>query len=146
MNTLMLVGIVAAGLVPLSAAASDDRAAALPKGSRAPAADVLDALAHQNGMTIVYVDMDRPQKLVSVPTDTSTSVAVVDVLKQLGVGYALKTRKAGGEIATLILVGSAAPPAKGRAQPDDGAQVNQPSPLRPDATPVSARRTQQSSR
>jgi hypothetical protein len=143
MKALLLAGIVAAGLAPLSATSDERAAAGLSNMSRAPAADVLDDLARRNGMTIAYVDMDRPRQLVSIPTDARASTAVVEVLKQLGVGYALKTRKAGGDIETLIIVGSGTPPSPGRAKvnetPTPAATENRDF-VRPDRYPVSARR------
>ncbi len=77
--------------------------------SAAPLADVLDRLARQTGMKVVY-EGPAPRQLVSVSLlGRSPAEAVHDLLEGLGLNYALVGDSAGTGVQTLLMTGSQAP-------------------------------------
>jgi len=74
----------------------------------APLSDVLDRLARQTGMKVVY-DGAPPRALVRgrQVEDVTVADAVADVLEGLGVGYALRLDVTGLKVDTLLVLGAA---------------------------------------
>jgi hypothetical protein len=75
--------------------------------SSAPLSEVLDRMARQTGMKVIY-DGPPPRTLVrgrQVENATLTD-AVVDVLEGLGVGYALRLDATGAKVQTLLVLGA----------------------------------------
>jgi hypothetical protein len=99
-----------------------------PKGQRvdltataAPLAEVLDRLAREIGMKVVY-DGPAPRQLVTVTLkDRTPSEAVLSVLEGLGVNFALVWDETGTRVQTLMVAGSApattAAAAQGQGRP-----------------------------
>ena len=107
--------LAAALLLSLSAlAAPAAEVRVQPKGQRvdltataAPLADVLDRLARQLGMKVVY-DGPAPRQLVTLTLkDRTPSEAVLSVLEGLGVNFALVWDETGTRVQTLMVAGSA---------------------------------------
>jgi hypothetical protein len=85
---------VSGGLVELTATA-------------APLADVLDRLARQTGMKVVY-EGPAPRQLVTLSLHGRTPTEVVlDVLEGLGVNFAFVADPSGARVQTLMLAGTA---------------------------------------
>jgi len=80
----------------------------------APLSDVLDRLARQTGMKVVY-DGAPPRALVRgrQVVDATPADAVADVLEGLGVSYALRLDATGAKVDTLLVLGAP----KGTAAP-----------------------------
>jgi hypothetical protein len=73
----------------------------------APVAEVLDRLARQTGMKIVY-EGAAPRQLVSLSIkDRTPAQAVLAVLEGQGVNFALVTDATGANVRTLLVTGSA---------------------------------------
>jgi hypothetical protein len=80
--------------------------------SAAPLSEVLDRLARQTGMKVVY-DGTAPRQLVSVSLVGRLPVeAVHDLLDGQGVNYAVLGDATGTGVQTLLMTGSAAPVAQ----------------------------------
>jgi hypothetical protein len=73
----------------------------------APLSEVLDRLARQTGMKVVY-DGAPPRTLVRgrQVEDVTVAEAVVDVLEGLGVSYALRLDATGLKVDTLLVLGA----------------------------------------
>ena len=73
----------------------------------APLSDVLDRLARQTGMKVVY-DGAPPRALVRgrQVEDVTVADAVADVLEGLGVSYALRLDATGMKVDTLLVLGA----------------------------------------
>lgn len=107
---------VAEGLVDLSA-------------TTAPVADVLDHLAAETGMEVVY-EGPAPRQLVSVSLAEQTPVEVViSVLEGLGLNYVIESDATGTGVQTLIMAGSA--PLAGPLPADPRSASSRPRPFRP---------------
>ena len=75
--------------------------------SAAPVAEVLDRLAKQTGMKVVY-EGPAPRQLVSVSLRGRTPAeAVVDLLEGLGLNYMLIVDDTGARVRTLMMAGTA---------------------------------------
>ncbi|HXY39460.1 MAG TPA: hypothetical protein VEQ10_07315 [Vicinamibacteria bacterium] len=75
--------------------------------TRAPASEVLDRLARQTGMKVVY-DGAPPRQPVTVSIrDRTPADAVAEVLEGLGVNYALLTDPSGERAQTLMVTARA---------------------------------------
>lgn len=73
----------------------------------APVADVLDRLARQTGMKVVY-EGPAPRQLVTLSLHGRTPTeAVLDVLEGLGVNFAFVADPSGARVQTLVLTGTA---------------------------------------
>ncbi len=116
----------------------------------APLADVLDRLARQTGMKVVY-EGAAPRQLVTLslhgrtPTET-----VLAVFEGLGVNFALVADPSGSRVQTLVVAGTARlvrprlprPPAVRRPRrPRAGRSARRPERARRPSTPPSRRRT-----
>ena len=116
----------------------------------APLADVLDRLARQTGMKVVY-EGPAPRQLVTLslrgrtPTET-----VLSVFEGLGVNFALVADPSGSRVQTLVVAGTAtassspSSAAAGRApSPPSGRRpsAHRPGRARRPSTPVSRKRT-----
>lgn len=79
----------------------------------APLSEVLDRIARQTGMKIVY-DGAPPRPLVSVTIQGRSQVETIyGLLEGLGLNYALRTDLGGGKVDTLLLMaGSSGAPAR----------------------------------
>jgi hypothetical protein len=77
------------------------------KVSAAPLSDVLDRLARQTGMKVVY-DGAPPRALVRgrQVENVTPAEAVADVLEGLGVSYALRLDATGAKVDTLLVLGA----------------------------------------
>jgi hypothetical protein len=73
----------------------------------APLSEVLDRMARQTGMKVIY-DGPPPRTLVrGRQVENATLIdAVVDVLEGLGVGYALRLDATGAKVQTLLVLGA----------------------------------------
>jgi hypothetical protein len=73
----------------------------------APVADVLDRLARQTGMKVVY-EGPAPRQLVTLSLHGRTPTeAVLDVLEGLGVNFAFVADPSGARVQTLVVAGTA---------------------------------------
>ena len=73
----------------------------------APVAEVLDRLARQTGMKVVY-EGAAPRQLVTVSLKGRTPAeAVLSVLEGLGVNFALVADTTGARVQTLVVAGTA---------------------------------------
>lgn len=81
----------------------------------APLSDVLDRIARQTGMKVVY-DGAPPRALVRARQveDATPADAVADVLEGLGVSYALRLDATGANVDTLLVLGAAKGPSTPR--------------------------------
>jgi hypothetical protein len=101
-------------LLATSAWAADVDVRTTPAGrvsvtvTSAPLSDVLDQLARQTGMKLVY-DGAPPRALVRgrQVEDATPADAVADVLEGLGVSYALRLDATGSKVDTLLVLGAA---------------------------------------
>jgi hypothetical protein len=75
----------------------------------APLSEVLDRLARQTGMKVIY-DGAPPRALVRGRhvEDVTPAEALLDVLEGLGIGYALRFDPTGVKVDTLLVLGTAA--------------------------------------
>jgi hypothetical protein len=101
---IVFLGASAAGaevMVRVSGDRVDVRATA------APLADVLDRLARQTGMAVVY-EAPPPRQLVTIAFEgRSPTEAVLSLLEGQGLNYALVADPTGRRVATLVLSGTA---------------------------------------
>ncbi len=99
----------------------------------APLAEVLDRLARQVGMKVVY-EGPAPRQLVTVTLkDRSPAEAVLSLLEGQGVNFALVSDEAGKGVRTLLLAGAA--PATAMAAPSRPVTQSLP-PRRPFGPPM----------
>ena len=102
------------------------------QATAAPLSDVLDRLARQTGMKVVY-EGPVPRPLVSLSLERRTPVeALLGILEGLGLNYALQLDATGTRVQTLVMTGAASPSSSFRA-PSAPAPVQRPVP-----PPVSA--------
>ena len=95
----------------------------------APVAEVLDRLARQTGMKVVYEGAAPRQLVTLVLKDRTPAQAVLAVLEGQGVNFALVTDATGANVRTLLVTGTAASSGGGAIRPA-------PTPMRPpSATP-----------
>ena len=80
--------------------------------SSAPLSDVLDRIARQTGMKVIY-DGPPPRALVRERQfdDATPADAVTNVLEGLGVSYALRLDATGSRVDTLLVLGAPGAPA-----------------------------------
>jgi len=105
----------------------------------APLADVLDRLARQTGMKVVY-EGPAPRQLVTLslhgrtPTET-----ILSVFEGLGVNFALVADPSGSRVQTLVVAGTAtassSPSSAGAGRPISPASVRRPFGPPPGASP-----------
>lgn len=75
----------------------------------APLSEVLDRLAHQTGMKVLY-EGAPPRQPVTVALERRTSAELVfSLLEGLGLDYALRLDESGGQVMTLVMSGHARP-------------------------------------
>ena len=85
------------------------------QATAAPLADVLDRLARQTGMKVVY-EGPAPRFLVSVSLERRTPAeAVLATLEGLGLNYALQLDPTGTRVQTLVMAGATSPSASFRS-------------------------------
>jgi hypothetical protein len=85
----------------------------------APLSDILDRLASQTGMRVVY-DAQPPRQLVTARLDQRTTAeAVVGIMEGLGLNYALVMNVAGTRVDQLLVLGpvGVAAPSTAAARP-----------------------------
>lgn len=102
------------------------------QATAAPLSDVLDRLARQTGMKVVY-EGPVPRPLVSLSLERRTPAeALLGILEGLGLNYALQLDPTGTRVQTLVMTGAASPSSSFRA-------TSAPAPAhRPVPPPVSA--------
>jgi hypothetical protein len=116
----MLLGVSAHGAEIDIRAAAGGRVSLKVNG--APLSEVLDRLARQTGMKVVY-DGVPPRALVRgrQVENATPAEAVADVLEGLGVSYALRLDASGAKVDTLLVLGAArsaaAPPPRPAVPP-----------------------------
>lgn len=101
-------------LLPLLATAAAAEVSVQARGTHvdltataAPLAEVLDRLARQVGMKVVY-EGPAPRQLVTVTLkDRTPAEAVLSLLEGQGVNYALVSEENGGGVRTLLVAGAA---------------------------------------
>jgi hypothetical protein len=90
------------------------------KAVAAPVSQILDRLAQQTGMKVIY-DGAPPRQVVSPTlTDVTPAAAVVAVLQGLGLNYAMMLDPTGTKVQTLMMIApsaGAAPPVSARPAP-----------------------------
>jgi len=75
----------------------------------APVSEILDRLASQTGMKLVY-DAPPPRQLLTATIEQRTAPeAVLCILEGLGLNYALVMDRAGARVEQLLVLGAAAP-------------------------------------
>jgi len=85
------------------------------QATAAPLADVLDRIARQTGMKVVY-EGPAPRFLVSLSLERRTPAeAVLGTLEGLGLNYALQLDATGTRIQTLVMAGATSPSASFRS-------------------------------
>lgn len=99
----------------------------------APLADVLDGLARQTGMEIVYEGQPPRQKITVALQGRSAAEAVQGILEGQGLNYALVADPSGTRVQTLLLAGEA-----GRGAPAASASRPLPGPARRPILPPGA--------
>ena len=100
----------------------------------APLADVLDRLARQTGMKVVY-EGPAPRQLVSVTLHGRTPAeTVLAVFEGLGINYALLADPTGASVQTLVVAGAATATASSSTSPA-ARPVARPNPRRPFGPP-----------
>ena len=101
----------------------------------APLADVLDRLARQTGMKVVY-EGPAPRQLVTVSLHGRTPAeTVLAVFEGLGVNYALVADPTGTSVQTLVVAGSATATASSSPSAAAGRPAPRPNPRRPFGPP-----------
>src|SRR5207245_1178213 len=113
----------------------------------APLTEVLDRLARQTGMKVVY-DGPQPRARVRLDLPPVTPVqAVLSILEGQGLNYALRMDPSGTRIETLLLVAGGASGAPAPAGPAPRPEIpprmfererEQPEPAEPDEVPAEA--------
>lgn len=89
------------------------------QATAAPVSEVLDRLARQTGMQVVY-EGAPPRVPVTLSIERRTAAeAVFSVLEGLGLNYALRLDESGGRVMTLVMAGAAAPATPGAASKAD---------------------------
>jgi hypothetical protein len=147
----MRVLVLTSTLMIAAAAASADVKVSLHEGrmdilaTRVSIADILDRVARQTGMKIIY-DGPRPQKMLTKSvTNRTPADAVLGMLEGEGLNFAVILNAAGTQIETLLVTGPskakpaprtlAAPGAPGQ---NDGwsVEIDEPPPPPPPVPPV----------
>lgn len=101
--------------------------------SAAPLADVLDRLARQTGMEIVYEGTPPRQRITLALAGRSATEAVLAILEGQGLNYALVSDPTGTRVQTLIIAGPAgkgtsAGSSSGRGRPGQRTRPRRPTP------------------
>lgn len=100
----------------------------------APLGDVLDRLARQTGMKVVY-EGPAPRQLVTLSLHGRTPAeTVLALFEGLGLNYALVSDPSGARVQTLVVAGAAAPTATS-SSPATGRSAPRPNPRRPFGPP-----------
>jgi hypothetical protein len=100
----------------------------------APLADVLDRLARQTGMKVVY-EGPAPRQLVTVSLHGRTPAeTILAVFEGLGLNYAMVADSTGASVQTLMVAGAATSTAASGASPATG-RSNSPGARRPFGPP-----------
>jgi hypothetical protein len=101
----------------------------------APLAEVLDRLARQTGMKVVY-EGAAPRQLVTVSLHGRTPAeTVLAVFEGLGVNYALVADATGASVQTLVVAGVAASTGPSSSSPAAARPAPRPNPRRPFGPP-----------
>jgi hypothetical protein len=106
----------------------------------APLAEVLDRLARQTGMKVVY-EGAVPRQLVTISLHGRTPIeTVLSVFEGLGVNFALVADPGGSRIQTLVIAGTAvaSAPSGGASRPAQSAPMHRPFGPPPGASPDTA--------
>jgi hypothetical protein len=92
----------------------------------APVSEVLDRLARQTGMQVVY-EGAPPRLPVTLAIERRTPAeAVFSVLEGLGLNYVLRLDESSGRVLTLVMAGAAAAASPGAPTPGGRAAGSQP--------------------
>ena len=101
----------------------------------APLADVLDRLARQTGMKVVY-EGPAPRQLVTVSLHGRTPAeTVLAVFEGLGINFALVADPTGASVQTLVVAGAATATASSSPSAATGRPAPRPNPRRPFGPP-----------
>jgi len=101
----------------------------------APLAEVLDRLARQTGMKVVY-EGPAPRQLVTVSLHGRTPAeTVLAVFEGLGINYALVADPTGASVQTLVVAGAATATASSSPSAATGRPAPRPNPRRPFGPP-----------
>ncbi len=101
----------------------------------APLADILDGLARQTGMEIVYDGNPPLQKVTVDLKGRSAAEAVQGILEGQSLNYALVAHPTGLHVQTLILAGTAGKGTSARGSSRSPAPLSRRPPLPPGASP-----------
>jgi hypothetical protein len=116
---------------------SGDRVAV--RATAAPLADVLDRLARQTGMAVVYEGPPPRQPVTVAFEGRSPTEAVLGLLEGQGLNYALVADPTGRHVATLVLSGAAGTGTMTASAPTPRfPRVRRPFPVIPGAGPEAA--------
>jgi hypothetical protein len=142
MRRIVLAGAALLLLAGTAPAEVDVRATAglvTVRARSAPLSEVLDRIARQTGMKVVY-EGPAPRPMVNAVLENRTPAeAVLGVLEGLGLNYALQTDATGARVETLLLTAPSAAPATrpgppvapGLARPADEEEEPEPDPEPP---------------
>jgi hypothetical protein len=118
LTTLLLLLLGAEGARNFEVRVAGEKVTILAKG--AFLADILDRLAEQTGMKLVY-DGPRPRERVTVKIEgVSAAAAVTSLLESRGISSALTFAPNGRDIATLIIVDARAGAGSAPVRPSSG--------------------------
>lgn len=104
----------------------------------APLVDVLDRMARETGMKVVY-DGPPPRRLVTKTlADRTPAAAVTALLEGSGINYAVVLDTTGNHVVRLVITTAPPPPRRAVAPPSEGmddALEEPPAPDEPERTP-----------
>jgi hypothetical protein len=100
----------------------------------APLSDVLDRLAKQTGMKVIY-DGAPPRQIVTATLENRTPAeAVLGMLEGQGLNFAIAMDRTGNRVETLMMAGAGAPAAGASSFPQPTPRPMQPRPAPPAAS------------
>src|SRR5262245_10901851 len=79
------------------------------KATAAPVAEILERLARQTGMKVVYDGLPPRQVVTATLQDRTVPEAILGILEGLGLNYALVMDSAGTKVETLLMAGAGGP-------------------------------------
>ncbi|HEY7412185.1 MAG TPA: hypothetical protein VII13_15670 [Vicinamibacteria bacterium] len=134
MRLVLAFGLALAGVPAMAAPPSVSQSGGLVDvtATATPVSEVLDRLARETGMKLVY-EGPHPRTLVSVTVTAATPAqAVFRVLEGLGVGYATRLDPTGTKVESLLVVGSSGGPPRATGAPPPAMRTFEEKPPPPD--------------
>ncbi len=120
MRAVVTAAAVFAVLFAAGSAAADVRVQQMGElisvhATAAPVNDVLDRLARQTGMQVLYEGAPPRLPVTLTIERRSVAEAVFSLLDGLGLNYALRLDEGGARVVTLVMTGGATPPSAGQS-------------------------------